>query len=315
MKMTNGINVVKSEEKTRSEKLVTTLKGKKITILGHDNIDVDATLSGILMSKLLDFLNIENQFAILEEVKRNETYGIIEELLGINMKEWEVKEESEDRNLFLVDHYETVHEGNVVGCIDHHPTKKEINYEFKYTRNSCAAAYLIYEIMKEVKFPIEKEIAKMIIVAMMIDTTAFRSSKTIPEEVEQAKKLAEEYQLDYSLLEKSCLCLTPIEKLNTSEIISNGQKWYNYNGVKVGSAYLQLYEMPDEEKINYWLSCLKERVKETDSDLLVFIIFDTQENKTYTYEVTEDEVYKSVKDGILSRGKDIMPAIEAMYYE
>lgn len=150
---------------------------------------------------------------------------------------------------------------------------------------------------------------------MMIDTTAFRSSKTIPEEVEKAKKLAEEYQLDYSLLEKSCLCLTPIEKLNTSEIISNGQKWYNYNGVKVGSAYLQLYKMPDEEKINYWLSCLKERVKETDSDLLVFIIFDTQENKTYTYEVTEDEVYKSVKDGILSRGKDIMPAIEAMYYE
>lgn len=319
--MTNGINVVKSKEKTqnetfvksRSENLVTALRGKKITILGHDNIDVDATLSGILMSKLLDFLKIDNQFAILEEVKRNETYEIIEELLGIDMKEWEVKEESEDRNLFLVDHYETVHEGNVVGCIDHHPTKKEKNYEFKYTRNSCAAAYLIYEIMKEVNFPIEKEIAKMIIVSMMVDTTAFRSSKTIPEEVEQAKKLAEEYQLDYSSLEKSCLCLTPIEKLSTTEIISNGQKWYNYNESKVGSAYLQLYGLPDKEKVKLWLSFLKEKLNETNSDMLVFIIFDTKSNKTYEYRVTKFGIQKFIRNGILSRGKDIMPVIEKMF--
>lgn len=313
MEMTNGVTVAKSEEKKRSEKLITALKGKKITILGHDNIDVDATLCGILMSKLLDFLNIENQFAILEEVKKNETYEIIEELLGIDMKEWEVKEESKYRNLFLVDHYETIHEGNVVGCIDHHPTQKEMNYEFKYTRNSCAAVYLIYEIMKEVNFPIEKEIAKMIIVAMMVDTTAFRSSKTIPEEVEQAKRLAEEYKIDYALLEKSCLCLTPIEKLSTAEIISNGQKWYDYNSNKVGSSYLQLYEMPDEEKINMWLRTLRKKLNETNSVMLVFIIFDTQNNKTYEYQIVKNGIKKFVKDGILSRGKDIMPVIEKIF--
>lgn len=285
----------------------------KITILGHDNIDVDSVVSGILMSKLLDFLKIENQFAILEEVKRNETYEILEELLGIDMKQWEVKEENEERELFLVDHYETKHKGHVVGCIDHHPTKKENAYKFNYIKNSCAAAYIIYEIMQEVGFPMEKEIAKMIIVAMMVDTVVFRSSKTVPEEVEQAKKLAEEYQIDYSSLERSCLCLTPIEKLSTAEIISNGQKWYNYNGVNVGSAYLQLYGMPDEEKMNYWLNCLKERVKETDSDILIFVIFETKSNKTFVYEVTEDEVCKKVKEGILSRGKNIMPEIEARY--
>lgn len=319
--MTNGINIVKSEEKTqnensikkRSENLITALKGKKITILGHDNIDVDATLSGILMSKLLDFLKIENQFAILEEVKIDETYEIIEELLGIDMKEWEVKEESEDRELFLVDHYETVHKGHVVGCIDHHPTKKKKTYEFMYTRNSCASAYLIYEIMKEVNFPIGKEIAKIIIVAMLVDTTVFKSSKTITEEVEQAKKLAEEYQLDYSSLEKSCLCLTPIEELSTTEIISNGQKWYNYNQSKVGSAYLQLYGFPDEEKISLWLSFLKEKLNETNSDMLVFIIFDIKSNKTYEYRVTKFGIQKFIKNGILSRGKDIMPVIEKMF--
>lgn len=313
MKMTNGINVVKTEEKRRLENLFTALKGKKITILGHDNIDVDATLSGILMSKLLDFLNIENQFTILEEVKKDDTYEIIEELLGIDMKEWEVQEENEDREIFLVDHYETVHKGHVVGCIDHHPTKQKKSYEFMYTRNACAAAYLIYEIMKEVNFPIEKEIAKMVIVAMMVDTTSFRSSKTITEEVEQAKKLAKEYNIDYSSLEKSCLCLTPIEKLSTTEIISNGQKWYNYNESKVGSAYLQLYGLPNEEKVNFWISSLKEKLNQTNSDMLVFIIFDTKSNKTYEYRVTKFGIQKFIKNGILSRGKDIMPVIEKMF--
>lgn len=307
------MKMTEQKEKIRSNDLISTLKGKKVTIIGHDNIDVDSVLSGILMSKLLDFLKIKNQFAILEEVKRCETYEILEDLLGIDMKQWEVKEENEERELFLVDHYETRHKGHIIGCIDHHPTKKENAYKFNYTKNSCAAAYMIYEIMQEVGFPIEKEIAKIIIIAMMIDTVAFRSSKTVPEEVEQAKKLAEEYQLDYSALEKSCLLLTPIEKLSTAEIISNGQKWYNYNGVKVGSSYLQLYGIPDEKKMNYWLNCLQERVKETKSDILIFVIFDTQNNITYIYEIIENGIYESIREGILSRGKNIMPEIEARY--
>lgn len=71
--------------------------------------------------------------------------------------------------------------------------------------------------------------------------------------------------------------------------------------------------MPDENKVNYWLSCLKERVKETQSDILIFVIFETQSNKTFIYEVTEDNIFKRVKEGILSRGKNIMPEIEARY--
>ena len=51
MKMTNGIDLWKKQ-------LTDTLKGKKVTIIGHDNIDVDSALSGILLSKLLHFFNI-----------------------------------------------------------------------------------------------------------------------------------------------------------------------------------------------------------------------------------------------------------------
>lgn len=318
--MTSGINTSETKEekqnnKKRIEDLISILKGKNVLILGHDNIDVDATLSGILMSRLLDFLKIENQFCIIEPVKENDTYEIISELIGINMKDFQSEGECENRNLFLVDHFETVHHGKVIGCIDHHPTQQEKDYNFMYVRNSCATAFLIYELMQEVNFPISKEEAKMIVVSMMVDTTAFRSSKTIKEEVIQAKKIAEEFQLDYDFLEKYCLCLTPIDNLTKEKIISNGQKWYNYNGKKVGSAYLQLYGLPSVADRKDWLNELRDKRWETDSHMLVFIIFEVKNNMTYEYQVMEDCIKEVIHKGILSRGKDIMPLIEARYLE
>lgn len=308
LKLNNG----RSEDK-RAEKLKAALRGKKVTILGHDNIDVDATLSGILMSRLLDFLGIENEFCILEKVKKDDTYEIVEELFGMDMEEWENVSEDYERNLFLLDHYETIHMGNVIGCIDHHPNQAEKSYDFMYTRNACAAAYLIYEIMKEVKYPVTEEDAKMIVVSMMVDTTAFRSSKTIEEEAMQAEILADDFGLNYLELEKYCLCLTPVDKLSVDQIISNGQKWYNYNGNKIGSSYLQLYGLPDETTLKGWIKALHKKREETESCMLVFIIFETKSNTTYEYQITEGKTKCFVKMGILSRGKDIMPLIEKKF--
>ena len=57
------------------------MEGKKLTILGHDNIDVDAFLSGVLLSRLFNFLKIDNEFIVLEEIAEgNETYDIVKKL-------------------------------------------------------------------------------------------------------------------------------------------------------------------------------------------------------------------------------------------
>ena len=41
----------------------------EVNIIGHDNIDVDAVLSGVLLAKLLQFLNINAKFIILQPFK------------------------------------------------------------------------------------------------------------------------------------------------------------------------------------------------------------------------------------------------------
>lgn len=318
-KMANDIisKTKENEIEIRLKKLEEALANRgEIIIIGHDNIDVDSVLSGVLLSRLFRYLNIKARFAIMQTINKNDTYQIVSELTNIKMENYEEVKESELRNLFLVDHYETTHRGQVVGCIDHHPTEKENSYKFSYVRNCTAAAYMIYELMKAANYPLTAEDAKLIVIAMMVDTTAFRSSKTILEEVKSAKELAKKYNLDYDYLEKYCLCLTPIEKMNIDEITSNGQKEYNYNGHKVKSAYLQLDGMPNETTVNKWLTYLNNKLvsKKENTEMMVFIIFDTKLNITYEYQVMKDYAKKIIHKGILSRGKDIMPKIEKRYY-
>lgn len=298
-----------------NKKLLEVLKGKKVTIIGHDECDVDSFISAKLLSNLLNYLNISNSVVILEQVKENDTYRLVNEIFNINLKDFYCGFEDENRILFLVDHYETNHLGNVVGCIDHHPNVKNLTYPYYYFRKSCSASYLIYELMQEFGYvPNEIEI-KMIIISMMVDTVAFRSEKTITEEVVVAKSLARKYGIDYKYLEKYSLCLTDIENMNISEIINHGVKSYCFNGKKVKSSYLQLWDIPSKEDVNIWLETIKEKLFAEELEMWVFIIFGCKEEDTYEYHVTKDKISMRIDFGkILSRGTNIMPRIERTFY-
>jgi len=97
------------------------------------------------------------------------------------------------------------------------------------------------------------------------------------------------------------------------EIVSNGQKYYDYSGNRVGSSYLQLYELPEEMIINGWLRVIHDKILKEKLKMQVFIIFDIKNNKTYEYLVTKKSVNEIIHEGILSRGKDIMPEIEKIF--
>ena len=289
---------------------------KKVTILGHDNIDVDAFISGILLSNLLSFLKIENEFIILEEVHESETYNIVKELFGIDMKAYAFsKEESEDRLLFLEDHYKTEHKGKVLCCLDHHPTNDEIvkGYPFYYSRLSCSTSYMVYELMAEAKYEISKQEAKMILVCMMVDTVSFRSLKTVTKEAIEGRYIAEKYDLNYDYLEKYCMCLTKIAGDSINSIINNGYKYYNYGKNRVKSSYIQIYGMLKEEKIKACMQALIEGVKSENLSMWVFIVFECKTLITYEYRITKDKVEVFKKNKILSRGTNIMPEIEKLF--
>ena len=298
----------------RIESLKEVLKQeKKISIIGHDNIDVDSFLSGILLSNFLNFLKIKNEFIILEKIIENESYQIIKELFDIDIKDYYVNNEDSSRKILLEDHYETKHLGEVLACIDHHPNCKCTKYPFLYSRIACSTSYLVYELIKESEYKISKMEAKMIVVSMLIDTVAFRSEKTVFQEALEAKKLSEQYGLNYEYLERYCLCLTPIYKYSIQEVINNGYKFYNYNGNRIKSSYIQVYGMPEMKKIDKWINYIQHQIIVENIRMWVFIIFECNSIQTYEYHITDKEFKLIISKGILSRGTNIMPKIEKMF--
>lgn len=289
--------------------LINLLKGKYITILGHDNIDVDSCASGILLSRLLTYLGIENEFIILDSTINAETYQIMKKFFSIDMSIYFNSTEKEDRTLFLVDHFVTCHQGEVIACIDHHPTKQEISYPFYLSKRSCSTTFLIYQYMLKANYPISLEDAELIVASMMIDTTSFRSSKTVQEEVKEAKHICLQFGLNYSKLEQDCLCLTdtnqPIEQL-----IYNGYKDYCYNGYFIKSSYLQIYGEVSQNFIDECLLNIQQQIKDTNLSLWVFILFEFKNNFTYEYHITKTSFTLFTTHQIRSRGTDIMPKIE-----
>ena len=298
------------------EKLKKVLKAyEEVTILGHDNIDVDSVLSGILLSNLLEFLGVKNEFLILEKIKEDETYHIIKEMFDIDMKKYYSEKEDSNRNLFLEDHYTTKHAGKVIACLDHHLTQDAVTngYSFYHSRISCSTSYMVYELMLEAGYNVSKEEAKMILYSMMIDTVSFRSGKTVESEVEEAKKLSKKYDLDYEQIEKDCLCLTPIDTLSVDQIINNGYKYYDYSGEKVKSSYIQVYGEIERDKIVNWLISIVEKLNSENLEMWVFIVFECKNEITYEYRITKDYTEEIKSSGILSRGTNIMPKIEKLF--
>ena len=55
--------------------------------------------------------------------------------------------------------------------------------------------------------------------------------------------------------------------MSVDEIINNGYKYYNYNGNKVKSSYIQVDEMPSWGKINSWTLNIEKKIKELEEKI------------------------------------------------
>lgn len=297
------------------EKFLTTVKQKgKLTILGHDNIDFDAFVSGILLSKFCTFLGISNEFILLERPRKNDTSRLIRKILGMEVRKFYVGQvEDKNRKLILVDHYHTNHLGTVLACIDHHQTQQNITYPFYYSSISCSTAYIIYNMMKQRNYPFKTEEIEWVMASMVTDTSYFKNGKTVVTQVEELKQVGYRYHLDFTQMQSYGLGSTPIYRMPLKAVIENGAKEYHFFGKKVCSSYIQL-GMDEIYLFDFYLNCcLKKIAKQSKKEnifLWIFIIYDLKKDKTYQYWISKDKITQLEHNTILSRGTDIMPKIE-----
>ena len=158
----------------------------------------------------------------------------------------------------------------------------------------------------------DKKDITLAILAAMLDTASFNSTKAKQEDKIWVMNKCDELNLNYEKLHKIGLYLTPLIDLDVCSV--NGLKKYNYNGHMVESSYVQIdNDDKNNSKIEKIIETLKGYVKIHKLDMFVFIVHNMIDLKTTTYKITLDNIEVTKYDKYTSRGNDIMPSIEKQF--
>ena len=279
----------------------------KIIILGHENPDVDSIVSGYLLEKILNSKGYFTEFIIPDEKIEQENLDICRKY-GLDPVKYQknIDLSDKDTKYILVDHNERKLGGEIIIIIDHHPTTKNIKISNYYNKKISSTACYICNGNEQYLNRNDLELA---ILATMVDTASFNSTKGREEDKYWAINLCDKYDLDYEKLYKEGLCLTTLDDIE--KVSLNGLKKYIFSNKKVESSYIQIEDvLLNEDKINQIINKLTEYVKTKKLDAFVFIVHDMKEFKTMYYLISQNKIEKRYYEKYTARGSTIMPEVE-----
>lgn len=280
-------------------------------IIGHENPDVDSIVSGVLLEKYLKRKGYLAQFIISDQKIEEETL-IICEKYGLFPREYQgYLPKDNTQKYILVDHHEREVPGKVVGVIDHHPTYQKFSCSYYRNEKASSTASMIVK-GREQEF--DKEEIVLAIVATLVDTVSFHSSKTLQEDISWVKRMAKEYQLSYSSLYQEGLCLTDIKSLDT--FLYHGLKEYQFKEEKVASSSVLLLH-PEDYQVDYPDIFLKIQnyMKQEKLYLFVLLIHDMTKFQSSAYYIEAELIQKREFNHFVSRGSEIIPELEKRIFQ
>ena len=263
----------------------------KILVMGHKNPDTDSICSAIAYANLKKELGFEVEAVRLGTISK-ETQFILDYL---NMDAPRLIESviSGDQ-IILVDHNEAGQSvdgrdnATILEIIDHHKidlkTSDPINLRFETVGCSSTIISKIYE---EKGVAITKEMATVMLSAIMSDTLIFKSPTCTEEDVKQGKKLAEISGLDYEVYGKDLLIAgTSLDDKTAYEIVNIDCKPFEFGTQKAPVAQVNTVEisavLARKEELE---TVMKELMAKDGLDFVTLMITDIITNSTELYVV------------------------------
>lgn len=286
------------------------MKKIEYIILGHQNPDVDSIVSGILLERYLNRFGYSAKFVIPDLEVDRENIDICCKY-GINPRDYkDILPDDKEQKYILVDHFERAIAGQVVGVIDHHPTRKELSYPYYRNERASSTASMIVK-GREEQFTTE-EIC-LAVLATVVDTVSFHSSKTLPEDVIWVKDMVNSYNLSYSQLYEEGLCLTNICKAD--DFLWHGLKEYQFDDKKLASSsVLVLNPNNYKEMLSDAFLLIQDYVSDHNLELFALLIHDMTKFQSDVYYISSHKVEKEEFDHFVSRGSEVIPELEKKLY-
>jgi manganese-dependent inorganic pyrophosphatase len=306
---------------------------EKVLIFGHKNPDTDTICSAIAYADLKKQLGMD-----VEPIRLGQINGETE--FALNHFNAEVPRlveavASEVKSVILVDHNERQQSANdiadvrVLEVIDHH---RIANFEtsdplyYRCEPVGCTAT-ILNKMYKENGKEIKKEIAGLMLSAIISDSLLFKSPTCTEEDVAAARELAEIAGVDADAYGLEMLKAgADVRDKSISELLSLDAKGFEMGACKVEIAQVNVVDTADvlsrQEELEAAISTI---IAEKNLDLFLFVVTDILTNDSVglalgsktaaveqAYNVTLSNNTATLK-GVVSRKKQIVPVLTDIF--
>ncbi len=301
---------------------------EKILIFGHKNPDTDSICSSLVMENLQTKLGKEVKAVRLGELNKEAQYAL--KYFKVEAPE-KIEKLEEGQKVILVDHNEFIQSAEKIEnakiqmVVDHHKIANFCTSEPLYyiAEPVGCTSTILYELYKRYNVEIEKQIAGLMLSAIISDTLLLKSPTCTESDVKAATELAkiagvnmEEYGLE--MLKAG----TDLSDYTEKELLNLDAKKTEKDGVKYMIAQVNTVSIEDVLKRKQKLEeAITEAINSEGLNMCMFVITDIVNTNSKAIVLGErtDIVQKTYKienniidmPGVVSRKKQILPFIEA----
>ena len=215
--------------------------GDQVTyVIGHKSPDADTVGSAIAYANLLNELGIEAEAAISAKPNCETAYA----LKLFNYETPQIIDNADGKQFVLVDHSEysqaidNMENARVVSIIDHHGIGNVTNSELIYVRSAPmgSTASIIYYMYKENGVEITKDMARIMLMSLISDTSNGTKKMTKADTTAYAELVSLADTDPDELYAGMVEAKLSYEGMSDSEIFMSDYKEYEIAGKKIGMA-------------------------------------------------------------------------------
>lgn len=298
-----------------------------ILVFGHKSPDTDTITSSVVMANLEKMLG--NDAIACRLGNFNKETKFVFDYLG--MEEPKLIEKVEKgQNVILVDHNESkqsadgINEANILKVVDHHSIDFKTGYPLFYHAEpvGCTAT-ILYKLYNQNNIEIEKNMAILMLSAIISDTLLFKSPTCTNQDKEVAQKLNEIAKLDIEKYGMEMLKAgTDLSDFSEEELIGLDAKEFEIANKNVVVAQINVVDINDvmlkKDKLEV---AIKKVISEKNLGLFFFAITDIINSNSQVIAIGEmasivEKAYNvklnnntALLEGVVSRKKQIIPVL------
>ncbi|OXS58524.1 manganese-dependent inorganic pyrophosphatase [Bacillus sp. V-88] len=301
----------------------------KTLIFGHKNPDTDTITSALVYADLKSKIGMDVEPVRLGEVNGETQYAL--DYFKVDAPRLVEKVAAETDTVILVDHNERqqsaedIEEVRVLEVIDHHRIANFETADPLYYRAEpvgCTAT-ILNKIYKEKGVEVTKEMAGLMLSAIISDSLLFKSPTCTDEDVAAANELAEIADVDPQVYGLEMLKAgANMSTKSVAELVTLDAKEFSMGNAKVEVAQINVVDTNDvfgrQAEVE---AAMETMIKEKGLDLFLLVVTDILENDSTalalgskaaevekTFNVTLQNNTALLK-GVVSRKKQIVPVL------